>query len=562
VEQWVLGGLVLLPALPFTAAAVLAFLPRAMAARVSAGFSLATLLVAVALAAAVFTAPAGQVWQLGQGVLSLRLDPLALVMGLLVASISLVVTVYSARYMADEPGYSRFFALLGLMTSVILLLVTAADLYTLLIAWFLVGVVLFFLLGHDTTRPAAGRYALWTFLTYRLADVPMVAAALLLGHAYATTDLAELFARVAADPGVQWGGVPVVGTAAMLVALAAFARSAQFPLHTWLPYSMEGPTPVSALMHAGIVNAGGFLFNRFAPLFVHTPNVLHVVFVVGLVTALIGSALMLMQNDVKKSLGYSTMGQMGFMVMEVGLGAFSLAVYHLIAHGLFKATLFLGAGGVIGEARRHDGVPADDLYTFVVEQRPARPARLPWLAVLLMTVCVPALVLGIAHFLVVGDLAHKQGAIVLLFFGWVAGAQVFFSVHRMPSEQPWRTMWLILLSFVVIVVGYTLLGHVVERFLYPDSALSGALYAAAGIDLVVFDLLVIVLTLILAGTWILTLYADRIRFDGHPGSKRHRFYVGLYALLSRELYVADIYAWCARVLVDAARRVNLGLRWL
>jgi NADH-quinone oxidoreductase subunit L len=537
-------------------------MPRASVARVSVGFSAATLVVVLALFYAVLTAPGASVWRVGFGPLALMLDHLALVMSALIAGIGLVVNVYAVRYMSDEPGYARFFALLGLMTAVLLLLVCAADLYTLLIAWFVVGVVLFFLLGHDTTRPAAGRYALWTFLTYRLGDLPMVGAALLLGHAYGTTDLAELFARVAADPGMQWGGVPVVGGAAMLVALAAFARSAQFPLHTWLAYSMEGPTPVSALMHAGIVNVGGFLLNRFAPLFVHTPGVLHFVFVVGLVTALIGSALMLMQNDVKKSLGYSTMGQMGFMVMECGLGAFSLAVYHLIAHGLFKATLFLGAGGVIGEARRQDGVPPDEVYTFVVEQRPTRKARLPWLAVLLMTLCVPALVLGLAHFIVLGDLAHKQGAIVLLFFGWVTGAQVFFSVHKMPTEQPWRTMLLIFLSFVVVVVGYTLIGRLFERFLYPDAALADALYTAAGIDLIVFDTLVVALTLVLTATWLLTLYADRIDLNGRQGSVRNRVFMKLYALFSREFYVADVYARCERVIVAAARRINIALRWL
>ena len=114
----------------------------------------------------------------------------------------------------------------------------------------------------------------------------------------------------------------------LLLFMGAMGKSAQFLLHTWLPYTMSGPTPVSALMHAGIVNAGGFLINRFAPLFLHTDSVLHWVFIVGLVTAVIGSVLMLAQNDIKKALGYSTMGQMGFMIMECGVGAFSLAIYH------------------------------------------------------------------------------------------------------------------------------------------------------------------------------------------------------------------------------------------
>src|SRR3569623_741870 len=269
-------------------------------------------------------------------------DPLSAVMAVLIAGISFIVHLYSVRYMAEESGYARFFVLLDLMTASLLIMVAAGDLITLLAAWHMIGVLLYILLGQDTRSPSAYRYAFWTFFTYRIGDLALVLAAALLYWAYGTWSLPQIF--------------------------AAFARSAQFLLHTWLPYTMAGPTPVSALMHAGIVNAGGFLINRFASIFVHTGDILHGIFLVGLVTAGIGAVLMLTQNDIKKSLGYSTMGQMGFMVMECGLGAFSLAIFHLIAHGMFKGTLFLGAGGVIGEARKDDGVPKDHLYTFVVEK--------------------------------------------------------------------------------------------------------------------------------------------------------------------------------------------------
>ncbi|MGB9874402.1 MAG: proton-conducting transporter membrane subunit, partial [Hydrogenobacter sp.] len=124
------------------------------------------------------------------------------------------------------------------------------------------------------------------------------------------------------------------------------------PFHIWLVYSMEGPTPVSALMHAGIVNAGAFIANRFAFMFPHDLYGLSLSFLIGIITAVIGSTLMLMQNDVKKALGYSTVGQMGYMMMEIGVGAFALALYHMMAHGIFKTTLFLSSGGVIYEARR------------------------------------------------------------------------------------------------------------------------------------------------------------------------------------------------------------------
>ncbi len=494
-------------------------------------------------------------------VLPLLLDPLGLALALVISGISLVVHVYALNYMADEPGYGRFFGLLDLMTAALLLLVTSGDLVILIAAWLLVGQLLFFLLGEDRSRVSAGRYAFWTFIANRVGDVSLVAGALLLWRGYGSWQLPVLFARIAEHPGVQLGGVAILPLAGLLVASAGFVRSAQFPLHVWLPYTMDGPTPVSALMHAGIVNAGGFLLNRFAPLFVHVPLVLHLCFMVGLVTALVGSALMLTQNDVKKSLGYSTMGQMGFMIMECGVGAFSLAVYHLIAHGLFKATMFLNSGAAIGQARKHDGVPPDDIYTFVVEHRPVSGARLPWLLAALITVLVPLLMLGMSHWLVAADFFHRQGAVVLLFFGWVTGAQMFFSIYKLPSENPWRLMILLLLSMLVVVAGYTLVGHVFEEFLYPDAAMRDALYAAAGINLVAFDLMSVLLALVLVGAWLVIFYAQSLDLQGRRGSLWNAIYLNLYALFSRELYVVDVVARFARFMVRAATRLNLALRW-
>ncbi|MBN2691881.1 MAG: NADH-quinone oxidoreductase subunit L [Burkholderiaceae bacterium] len=563
--NWIDVAVLALPALPLLSAALLPLLcghRRRRAARWSILFTTLTLFVALALLVQYLRGAQAEPLFVGVAQIGLLLDPLSLAMSVLVAGISLIVHVYSLNYMADEPGYVRFFSLLDLMTASILLMVSAGDLLTLLAAWFAVGQLLYFLLGHNTERSAAGRYAFWTFITYRLGDLPLVGAALLLVKAYGVWDLPSLFARVAADPHVQLGGVAVVPLAGLLVALAAFARSAQFPLHIWLPYTMDGPTPVSALMHAGIVNAGGFLFNRFAPLLIHAPDVLHLAFVVGLVTALLGSALMLTQNDIKKSLGYSTMGQMGFMIMECGLGAFSLAVYHLIAHGLFKATLFLSSGNVIGDTRRDDGVPADDIYTFVVERRPLRAVKVPWLLAALITVLVPAVVLGLSHWLVAADFFHKQGAVVLLFFGWVTGAQVFFSIHKLPSENPWRSLVMIFLSFLIVVVGYTLIAHAFEAFLYPDPVLRDATYIAAGINLLAFDLMIIFLTVVLVGAWLVTFYAQSLDLEGQPGTLWNALYLNLYTLFSREFYVSDVYTQMSRGTVAAAKRVNVWLRWV
>ena len=554
---------VLVPAVPLLSAVIVALLaggPRARVARASIGLSALTLLLAAAALALYLHDPRPTLVPFGADWGSLYLDPLSCVMALGVAGISLVVHVYSARYMTEEPGYARFYLLLDLMAAAILLMVTAGDLITLLVAWHLIGVLLYFLLGHDTRRAAAQRYAFWTFFTYRLGDLPLILAAVLLYQAYDTLSLPLLFERMAAAPEAHSAfGLPLMTAVGLLIALAGFARSAQFPLHTWLPYSMEGPTPVSALMHAGIVNAGGFIINRFAPVFVHAGEVLHLVFAVGLVTAILGSVLMLTQNDIKKALGYSTMGQMGFMFIECGVGAFSLAIYHLIAHGLFKGTLFLSAGGVIGDARKHDGVPHDDVYTFVVERRPVA-SRLPWLAAAVITVVVPAAVLGLSHWLVGGHFVGQQGAVILLFFGWVTGAQLLFATYRLRAENPWRLMAMIILSLIVVVVGYTVIEHAFDLFLYPDRALSARIYAAAGIPLATFETLVAVLTFAIVVGWIAAYYrsVNGDRDDGRPSALR----LALYSLISRELYVADVYAWLTQAVLGLSQRLNVWSRWV
>jgi NADH-quinone oxidoreductase subunit L len=555
-----------LSALPFALLLLSALCGMFLAKRLQRGVARMSMLFSVAAFAAALAALAinpGQPQLIalpGVPWASLYLDSLSCIMTVLVSGIGLVVHLYSARYMAEEPGYTRFYVLLDLLTASVLLMVAAGDLVMLLIAWQLVGVVLYFMLCQDTVRPAAQRFAFWSLFTYRLGDLPLVLATVLLYQAYGTHSLPALFAQIAAAPAAHSVlGLPLPEVVGMLIVLAAFARSAQFPLHTWLPYTMEGPTPVSALMHAGIVNAGGFLMNRFAPIFVHTQNVLHVVFVVGLITAVLGSLLMLTQNDIKKSLGYSTMGQMGFMFVECGVGAFSLAVYHLIAHGLFKGTMFLGAGGVIGDARKHDGVPHDDVYTFVVERKPV-PSRLPWVVAAVITVIVPLVILALSHWVVAGDFVGQQGAVILLFFGWVTGAQLLFATHRLRADSPLRLMALIILSLAVVVAGYTLIEHTFDLFLYPDRAMRDGLYVAASIPLGMFDVLIGMLTVAIVTGWVATYYAHA---QPDAGARRvARVKLIFYSLISREFYIADVYAKLGGMVLGLSKRLNVWLRWV
>ncbi|MGD8407055.1 MAG: proton-conducting transporter membrane subunit [Thiohalophilus sp.] len=554
--------ILLVPALPILSALLTHLLATPLGRQVGRISVTGTLLTFVAAIIALWMTLAGHgphSVHLYHGI-QLLLDPLSSLMAVVISGISLIVHIYSLRYMAEEAGYTRFFVLLDLMTATLLVMVSAGDLLSLLVAWHLVGVLLYFLLGHNTLDTSAFRYAFWTKITYRIGDLPLVLAAVLLYQAYGTWSLSAIFDQIIAAPDAHHVlGLPLADVIAALIAMAAFARSAQFLLHTWLPYSMSGPTPVSALMHAGIVNAGGFLINRFSPFFIHSAGILHWVFIVGLFTAVIGSVLMLTQNDIKKSLGYSTMGQMGFMIMECGIGAFSLAIYHLIAHGLFKGTLFLSAGGVINAARKDDGVPKDELYTFVVERRPARQ-NLPWLLMAAITLAVPIVILVTAHWLVSQDYFQKQSAIVLLFFGWITGAQLIFATYRMRTENLRRLITLSIFSFAVVVLGYTLISHAFDLFLYPDPAYREQLYSAADIDLFWFDVMMVLISLVIIFGWVITYFTNQ------NGNRRSRFanrlWLTFYALVSREFYIADIYARLTRSLLSVAGRLNLWLRWV
>ena len=555
--------ILLVIALPFISAAVIqlfcARLDKKAATVSVASLWLTFLLAAVTLWLAI-SDPTLQEYSLFSSWGIIRFDSLGTLMCLVISAISLIVHIYSIRYMVEEPGYGRFFILLDMMTGSLMLMVVAGDMITLVIAWHLVGILLYFLLGHDTRSRPAYRYAFWTWITYRFGDLPLVLAAVLLFQAYDSWTLSVIFERIAADPqALTVFSLPLVEVVGALIALAAFARSAQFFLHTWLPYTMSGPTPVSALMHAGIVNAGGFLINRFAPVFVETSNVLHWVLIVGLVTAVLGSLLMLTQNDIKKALGYSTMGQMGFMIMECGVGAFSLAIYHLIAHGLFKGTMFLSAGGVIGKSRKDDGVPKDVLYNLVVAKKPVRN-RKPWLLMAAMTIIIPGVVIFAAHWFVAQDFIHKQGAVILLFFGWMAGAQLLFVTYRIRTKNFARLFAIMVSSFVIVVIGYSFISHAFDVFLYPNSDIANGLYAAAAIDIFWFDVIVIIMTLTIVANWLRTYYGESKSRYIEKVTKP--FSLAFYALLAREFYIIELYTALVRRLDSIATRLNVWLRWV
>jgi NADH-quinone oxidoreductase subunit L len=529
-------------------------------ARISVGASALALALALALFLQQLGADQSRLVGGGLAIFSLYVDWLSTLMALLVTAIGLVVHVFSVRYMQDDPAYTRFFVLLDVIIGVIVLMVLSGDLLTLLLAWHLLGVCLYFLLNHETRRPAATRYAFWTLFTHRIGDLPLLAVTALAYHTYGTLSLPDLFERVAATPdATTLLGLPFAETVGVLILLAAFAKSAQFPFHTWLPYTMDGPTPVSALMHAGIVNAGGFLINRFAPIFVHTEHVLLLAFAVGLITTIMGSLMMLMQSDIKKALGYSTMGQMGYMVMECGLGAFSLAIYHLIAHGVFKATLFLGSGAIIGNARKDPNIPEGEIYKFMVERKVPHPP-LSWVVFAGITITVPLIIVFGAHQIVDQGFLHHQGAMILLLFGWITGAQTLFFVYKIGGERPFTVLFYVILSFGLVIMTYVVVGQAFDALLYPDPAFREALYQAASVNATWFALVLLLLIALISVAWLLVFRSAAAQ---EPLTRRYRgLYLNLYALLSREFYIAGLYSRAGEQLLSLSRRLNALLRWV
>lgn len=274
--------------------------------------------------------------------LSIQLDAVSAVMFLLVSFIGWVVVRYTRTYLDGEARQGAFTAWLCMTLASVLLLVLSGNLVQLVLAWIATSLFLHRLLLFYPDRVAAQRAAAKKFITARLGDGALLAAAVLLFFAYSTTDISQILSSARAGNG---GGLAM--TAAGFLAMAALLKSAQFPLHGWLTEVMETPTPVSALLHAGVINAGGFLLIRFADLMLLAPTVLAVLVMVGGFTALFGGLVMLTQPAVKTSLAWSTVAQMGFMILECGLALFPLALLHIVAHSLYKAHSFLASGGAV-----------------------------------------------------------------------------------------------------------------------------------------------------------------------------------------------------------------------
>ncbi len=482
-----------------------------------------------------------------------HIDRLSAVMMVLISGVGMIIYTYSVGYMYQDPQEPRYLSLIGLTTFVLLCMVSSANLVMLFVFWQLLSYLLY-LLAHNHAHAATLAGAYRTFTLLRIGDVAFLAGMVLAYHLYGTLEFPALFAKAIAAP-VTLSPLPgwdISGATAvtLLLFIGGMSKSAQFPIHVWLPRSLYAPTPVHALLHAGIINAGGFLINRLAPLFGLSPTTLHVAFVVGTMTAMLGAAMMLAQNDIKKTLGFSTIGQMGYMIMECGLGAFSLAVFHLIAHGLFKATVFLNCGNVIHKARQEPHFPHVDH-----QEEEEGFSRLTWLTGFVTTLFTPLLILLVTHGVLRIPLLESQGTVIFLFFIWVTSSQAILTLTRLRAVASWKVSAAMLLTLLFIVFVYLFAVESFTAFLYPDPREVASYFQAAALPGRLFDAIIVLATLTTISGWIYLYMRAHGRTMWTPAWIEH-LRVRLYVLFMNRLYADELYQLLGDAVMRAVHRFD------
>lgn len=344
------------------------------------------------------------------------LDPLALTMFFLIGFLGMVILLFASRYMQGDNQYNKFLSLVSLLLMTLAVMCTADNLFVMLLAWGSSNALLVLLMIHKPQWRAALNAGLLAAKTFTVGFICLACAFLLLYWQTEETSIQIILKHF--DP-----NHPLNIAVLILILIAAMTQSAIWPFHRWLLSSLNSPTPVSAIMHAGLVNGGGFLIARFAPLYLLNSDILKGVFALGLITACLGTLWKLMQHDVKRMLACSTMGQMGFMLVQCGLGLFPAAIAHLCWHGMFKANLFLSSNSAAQENRFH----FDELLT--------------WGKLSAAIVCG---LIG-SYFFSMGMHSHwlaKNTTLILVFLTFIMASQFALSLFIHSTRQPFFTVML------------------------------------------------------------------------------------------------------------------------
>ena len=480
-------------------------------------------------------------------------DPLSAVMALVITGVGLLIHIYSIGYMRGDPGIRRYFAYLNLFTFMMLNLVLADNLVVMFLGWEGVGLCSYLLIGFWFSDESKARAGMKAFIVNRIGDAGFIIAMIMLFDLFGTLSMGDI-AWLAPGAGNE---LPLMTAITLLLFLGAVGKSAQMPLYVWLPDAMAGPTPVSALIHAAtMVTAGVYLVARNAVLFSLTPVTMSTIAIVGTVTALFAATIALTQNDIKKVLAYSTISQLGYMFMALGVGAFGAAVFHLVTHAFFKALLFLGAGSVI-----HGMGDEQDLRK-MGNLRRAMPTTF---GVMLIGALAISGVPGLSGFFSKDEILwaafeHGGGVNLIYLAGLLTAGLTAFYMWRMlfmaffgeakwaddhqPHESPSvMTLPLIILAFLALVGGYlgvpeALGGHnMLHHFLAPvlTPAATGGHVANEALEM-----LLMLVSVGVAGTGIYLAFRIYIEKPQSAAALQEKFPL-LHKLSANKYYVDEIY---------------------
>ena len=504
---------------------------------------------------------------------SLLLDPLSAVMILVVTGIGSLIHVYSTAYMHEEtpPEYARYFSYLNLFAAFMLLLVLGSNFLVMFVGWEGVGLCSYLLIGFWFQKKSASDAGKKAFIVNRIGDFGFILGVLLLWTVFGTVEFRGVAERVAAyAPEETFGRLSLI---TLLLFVGATGKSAQIPLYVWLPDAMEGPTPVSALIHAAtMVTAGVYMIGRNAVLFAHAPETLAIIAVIGAATALMAGTIGLVQNDIKRVLAYSTVSQLGYMFLAMGVGAFGAGIFHLYTHAFFKALLFLGSGAVIhalaGEQdlRRMGGLKSQlpiTYWTFLIGALAI--AGVPGLAGFFSKDEILFRTFANGHQLlwVVGILTSLLTALYMFRLVFLAFHGVPSTPHHAPSEHPAPSTQhhapgthlhdappAMALALIVLAVGSIAAGYIglppalggsnrLEQFLAPAFEAGEAVeeheVASEGMEL---GLMAVSTVVAVSGIGLAVFFFLRNRNAADAMARR---FAGLHRVLSNKYYVDEIY---------------------
>ena len=512
---------------------------------------------------------------------SFLLDPLSMVMILVVTGVGFLIHIYSLGYMAGQSGYYRYFAYLNLFIFMMSVLVLADNYLLMFVGWEGVGLCSYLLIGYYFEKRNAGDAAKKAFILNRIGDVGFLIGVFLIFRTFESVQYLTVFQAVSEQFAVIGTEFGVLGAITLLLFIGAAGKSAQVPLYVWLPDAMEGPTPVSALIHAAtMVTAGVYMIARSAPLYSRAPETLFIIAVVGISTALLAALIATVQRDIKKVLAYSTISQLGYMFLAIGVGAFGAGVFHLLTHAFFKALLFLGSGSVIlalhheqdlfnmGGLRKYLPVTFFTMWmgAFALAGVPLFSGFFSKDAILWETFAAGNEALWLMGVVVAGLTAFYISRLMFLAFH---GRERSEKQHQGPPDlSPKEPSWSVTLP-LIILAGFSLLaGYLglpsywgsnrLEEFLAPSFRFQFSGQPAAAMEHAhLTEVILTLITLAVAFFGFALAYHFYIKDPQVAGRLANRF-SWLYALLRRKFFVDEIYDW---LLVGPVQRLSRTILW-